>query len=149
MPYLRRLIAIFQIYGGIAGGFATLNNILNSQLIGANAVLGFLALTLYITAIIAGIMLLECRDSGRKLSMVVQALSIPLIYIGSFHYLFICGLIYAIKVGSKINGFLAVDWAITSRWSVSFNDAQPLTVGFNLFAVLAFILLSYKTILKK
>lgn len=148
MPYLRRLIAVFQIYGGIAGGFVTLSNILNTQLVGINAVLGFLALMFYVIAVIAGVLLLECREIGRKLSLVVQAISIPLLFIGSFHYIMICGAIYAIKVGSKINGFIATDWAITSRWSIAFSNTEPFTVGVNVLALLAFILLGFKSIVK-
>lgn len=146
MPYLRRLIAIFQIYGGIAGGFATLNGIMSAQLVGVNAIIGFAALLLYVLAVIAGVMLLECKEWGRQLSRIIQGCAIPMFSLGFLQYQWICGAVYSVRWSANNDQWIDTGWAITSKWDAGFANDMPIYAGINIIAMISFIILGFTRI---
>jgi len=138
MSLLLRIVAILQI----AGGFYGLFQLLPVLLIGSASVITVIGILLSGLALLAGVLLLEHRASGERLSRIVQFLQIPLLTMPGFSYRWHVG------AGVPVQAQLSPAWAFDIDWSlpsqalrVSVGQASSLVIGVNLLALILWLAL--------
>jgi len=103
MSLLLRIVAILQI----AGGFYGLFQLLPVLLIGRASLILMIGIILSGLALIAGVLLMEYRASGVRLSRVVQFLQIPLLALPGFSYSWHVGA--ALPLTTRLSPSFALD----------------------------------------
>jgi len=138
MPLLLRIAAVLQI----AGGFYGLFQLLPALLIGRATVITVIGLILSGLALIAGILLLEERASGERLSRVVQFLQIPILMMPGLSYSWHVGAALPLTVHLSPSFSANIDWWLPSqalRLAVGGNSSMLL--GVNLLALILWLAL--------
>jgi len=138
MSLLFRIVAILQI----AGGFYGLFQLLPTLLIGRASLITVIGIIFSGLALVAGVLLMENRGSGERLSRMVQFLQIPLLAFPGFSYSWHVGA--ALPLTAKLSPAFAVnfDWWLPSqalRLSVGHNSS--LVIGVNLLALILWLAL--------
>lgn len=145
-----KIIAGFEIFGGLYGACFTiiiiLNKYINQQQYNSFAILSLLP---FVLSLIAGIFLWRRSRIGLNLSIILQAIQTMQISINKLFYLFYSGLNFAIGVAGDKFGF---DLAIGSNFHFLYykTGLPPNLMRINLFAIFAVIyLLRMKNIKNK
>jgi len=133
MPLLFRLIATLQI----AGGFYGLCQLLPVLLIGRASLVAVVGLILSALALVAGILLMEHRASGERLSRIVQFLQIPLLTVPGFSYSWHVGASLPMTVRLTPSFAADIDWWLPSQaLRLAIGQDSSLVLGVNLLALI-------------
>jgi len=138
MSLLFRIIAILQI----AGGFYGLFQLLPVLLIGRASVILVIGIILSGLALIAGVLLMENRASGERLSRVVQFLQIPLLAMPGFSYSWHVGA--ALPLTARLTPSITVDvdwWLPSQALRLAVGQNSSLMIGINLLALVSWLVL--------
>jgi len=138
MSLLFRLVAILQI----AGGFYGLCQLLPTLLIGRASLITVIGIILSGLALIAGVLLLENRGSGERLSRIVQFLQIPLLAIPGLNYSWHVGA--ALPVTVRLSPSFATDfdwWLPSQALRLSIGQNSSMVIGVNLLALILWLVL--------
>jgi hypothetical protein len=141
--FLRRIVGVFEIAGGLFGLVAMVHRLLSFG--GTLEILvAVLGVVLFAFILIAGILLIEGDGRGESLSIWAQLFQIPLIATPVFSY--------ALHSGAFVNVFMTVqryphlgfDWHIGSHgWLFAFAGPGVSRIGVNLLAVVSWIILRF------
>jgi len=138
MSLMFRIVAILQV----AGGFYGLFQLLPVLLIGRASVILVIGIILSGLALIAGVLLMEHRASGERLSRIVQFLQIPLLAVPGFSYSWHVGA--ALPLTARLSPSFAVDldwWLPSQSLRLAVGHNSSLVVGVNLLALLLWLVL--------
>jgi len=138
MSLLLRIVAILQI----AGGFYGLFQLLPTLLIGRASLITVIGIIFSGLALIAGVLLLENRGSGQRLSRIVQFLQIPLLTVSGLNYSWHTGAALPLTATLSPSFAINFDWWLPSqalRLSIGHNSS--LVIGVNLLALILWLVL--------
>jgi len=138
MSLFLRIAAILQI----AGGFYGLFQLLPTLVIGRATLVTLIGILFSGLALVAGILLMENRASGERLSQVVQFLQIPLLVMPGFSYSWHVGAAVPLMVRFSPSFAPHIDWWLPSqalRFSIGHNSAM--LIGVNLLALILWLIL--------
>jgi len=138
MSLLFRIIAILQI----AGGFYGLFQLLPTLLIGRASLITVIGIIFSGLALIAGVLLLENRGAGERLSRLVQFLQIPLLAMPGFSYSWHVGA--ALPLTARLSPSFAADfdwWLPSQALRLSVGHNSSLVIGVNLLALILWLAL--------
>jgi len=138
MPLLLRIVAVLQI----AGGFYGLFQLLPVLLIGRADLIAVIGIILSGLALIAGVLLLEHRGAGERLSRIVQFLQIPLLAFPGFSYSWHVGA--ALPLTARLSPSFSVDfdwWLPSQALRLALGQQTSLVIGVNLLALLLWLAL--------
>jgi len=138
MTLLFRIVATLQI----AGGFYGLFQLLPTLLIGRASLITVTGIILSTLALIAGVLLMENRTSGERLSRLVQFLQIPLLVLPGFSYSWHVGA--ALPVTARLSPSFAVDinwWLPSQALRLAVGHNSSLVIGINLLALILWLVL--------
>jgi len=138
MSLLFRIIAILQI----AGGFYGLFQLLPVLLIGRASVITVIGIILSGLALVAGVLLMEARASGERLSRIVQFLQIPLLTVPGFSYSWHVGAWLPVRAQLSPAFAFDIDWYMPSQMlRLSVGHTSSLVIGVNLLALILWLVL--------
>jgi len=138
MSLLFRIVAILQI----AGGFYGLFQLLPVLLIGRASVILVIGIILSGLALIAGVLLMEHRTSGERLSRIVQFLQIPLLAVPGFSYSWHVGAALPLTARFSPSFFVDLDWWLPSQaLRLAIGQDSSLVIGVNLLALVLWLVL--------
>jgi len=138
MSLLFRIAAVLQI----AGGFYGLFQLLPVLLIGRANVIDVIGIILSGLALVAGILLMENRASGERLSRVVQFLQIPILAMPGFSYSWHAGA--AIPLRARLSPSFAADidwWLPSQALRLTLGGHSSMLIGVNLLALILWLAL--------
>jgi len=138
MSLLLRIAAILQI----AGGFYGLFQLLPALLIGRANLMTVIGIILSALALIAGVLLMENRTSGERLSRIVQFLQIPLLAFPGFSYSWHVGA--ALPLTARLSPTFSVnfDWWLPSQaLRLTLGQGSSVVIGVNLLALMLWLAL--------
>jgi len=137
-----RLIALFEMIGGLVGIGSTLWVIILSSNVSFTSPLIFVIIivfiALYAICFTAGLLLWQGRRRGNILSRWVQVVQIPVFTIAGFSYKFIAGL--GVLLGGEETGF-NFEFFLGSQMSFSGGGSNVLSLGVNAIAIVILIYL--------
>ncbi len=139
--FLFRLIGILQIGGGLFGLVAMLQRLYPGR-ISMAAFIALLGAIVFILAIIAGVLLLENREAGVRLSRLVQLLQLPIVATPWFSYALHIGaavpLVAVLHSHPGINiGVHVAEW----HWRLAVAGPHTWYLGVNVLALVAWLIL--------
>lgn len=139
--FLFRLIGILEIGGGLYGLVAMLERLYQGR-VSLAAGIAVLGAIVFILAIVAGVLLLENRESGVRLSRLLQVLQLPIIATPWFSYGLQVGaaapLVLALHKPLTINiGLHVAEW----HWRLAMAGPHTWHLGVNLLALAAWLIL--------
>jgi len=138
MPTLLRIVAILQV----AGGFYGLFQLLPTLLIGRPSLITVTGIIFSGVALIAGVLLMENRASGERLSRLVQFLQIPLLVVPGFSYSWHVGAALPLNVRLLPSFVVNVDWWLPSQaLRLSVGHSSSWVIGVNLLALILWLML--------
>jgi len=140
--YVLKLIAFCQIVGAIVGGVYVYESVRFAE-VEPGGELFFLALVSVLgvatlLALVAGVLLWADTTAGTKLSLVVQALQLPLITSSAFKYKLMFGLGVWICFEGGEDFTIRVQINIGASEAIAVNPDQPLLIGVNVVALFFF-----------
>jgi len=138
MSLVFRIVAILQI----AGGFYGLFQLLPALLIGRASLVSVIGIILSLLALVAGVLLLENRASGERLSRIVQFLQIPLLVMPGFSYSWHVGA--AVPLTARLSPSFAADidwWLPSQALRLATGHNSSLVIGVNLLALVLWLAL--------
>jgi len=138
MSLLLRIAAILQI----AGGFYGLFQLLPVLLIGSADLMTVIGIILSALALVAGVLLMENRASGERLSRIVQFLQIPLLAMPGFSYSWHVGAALPLTVRLSPTFSVNFDWWLPSQaLRLTLGQGSSLVIGVNLLALMLWLAL--------
>jgi len=138
MSLLLRFTAILQI----AGGFYGLLQLLPVLLIGRSDLNVIIGIILSGLALMAGMLLVENRASGERLSRIVQFLQIPLLTVPGFSYSWHVGAAIPLTARLTPSFTFDLDWWLPSQaLQLSTGQNGSMMIGINLLALLLWLIL--------
>jgi len=138
MSLLFRSVAILQIAGGFYGLFQTVP----ALFYGRASLTVLIGVALSILALIAGVLLMEDKSSGERLSQIVQALQIPLITSPLLSYGWHVGAGAPVRLQLAPSFKFHFDWLLPAHGlHLAVGGTSSFTLGVNLLALVLFWML--------
>jgi hypothetical protein len=140
-PLTSFTVAGIEIWGGAAGLYSVLH-VLNQSprgliLIVVTCVAGLF----YLTSLLAGVTLLQRKDIGRRLSILVQALQLVTFKVGGLSYLLYAGAAFFVGFA----GFeITLNFQLASEFRVTAGSTDDLSMALNLVSIAALALLLHR-----
>ena len=135
-----KLLAFYQIGGGIIGLFLTSWTILNLPgITGILLLIILIAVLLYFYSIYCGVLLLKKKIAGFKYSLINQYLQLASFSIFGFSFKYVSGIVLAAGIDMTESFYFIFDAGVSS-WQISlYGDTAAFVISFN-FAALFLIL---------
>ncbi len=136
--YLKITVILLQVVGGLLGIALICGNFLSGQLTSIGVIFNFAFVLVFAFGIMAGVVLIKKEKLGILLSIIFQAMQIP-IFIGSkLSYVMFTGACFNIYKHATGYGF---DFYFGSRYYFYINSGEPWLIGINIVALVLFVLL--------
>jgi len=111
-------------------------------LIGRASVMTVIGIILSGLALVAGVLLMEARASGERLSRIVQFLQIPLLTMPGFSYSWHVGAGLPLRAQLSPSFAFDLDWSLPSQaLRLSVGQGSSLVIGVNLLALILWLVL--------
>ena len=135
----RRMLGTLAIGGGALGIAATLPAIVSSGSI-FSVLVALVAVSFYTWSMVVGIKVLERQSMDSKVFATFWLVQAPVFASPILSYQMSSGALFIVTVFHSADGFnFAADFAVlNARYNIGIFGGQSLTVGLNLFALVAF-----------
>lgn len=139
-----RIIAVFEIAGGLYGLVRQFDHLLGSRMNGLDAVVTVLGVLLFAFILVAGVLLASNDGRGTQMSVWAQFLQVPLIATPVFSYALSAGAFANLSFTLQRSPRLGFDWAIAEHgWLLSLGGPSAAHIGVNLLALVSWLVLRY------
>jgi hypothetical protein len=145
MKLWRRIIAVLEMVGGVAGALLFIWRLTESPLSVGTLILALIALAIYVLSTVAGIALWRGRRFGHTASLIVQAIQIPKILSPVIVWTFSLGFdafLYVVQLNSGVKYGIEFKVLAFHQLFLNYSNA-PLGFGLSITAVACLILLIY------
>jgi hypothetical protein len=136
--YLKITVSLLQVLGGLLGIALICINFLSGQLTMIGVMFNFAFVLVFAFGIMAGVVLIKKEKPGILLSMIFQAMQIPVLIGPKLSYILFTGACFNIYKHAMGFGF---DFYFGSRYYFNINSGEPWLTGINIVALVLFILL--------
>jgi len=138
--WLRRILLINQIGGGLIG-LMTITNVFSfGRVTATTVVLAIIWAALFCLGIVAGLALVEKPRLGLRLSLIYQAIQVPMLISPLITYAFASGFTIAARLRQGSN--LLVNFNFGGQFSLELFQDHPWGFGINLVAAALLIAIS-------
>ncbi|QDE38168.1 hypothetical protein FIV34_02600 [Luteibacter pinisoli] len=142
--FFTRVIAVFEIAGGLYGLVRQVDHLLGSRMSGLDAVATVLGVLLFGFILVAGILLASNDGRGTQMSIWAQFLQAPLLATSFFSYALSAGAFANLSMTIQRSPRLGFDWAIAEHgWLFTLGGPSAAHVGINLLAVVSWLILRF------
>jgi hypothetical protein len=142
--FLTRVIAVFEIAGGLYGLVRQVDHLLGSRMGGLDAVAAVLGVLLFGFILVAGVLLASNDARGTQMSIWAQFLQAPLLATSFFSYALSSGAYANLSMTIQRSPRLGFDWAIAEHgWLFALGGPSAAHIGLNLLAVASWLILRF------
>jgi hypothetical protein len=142
--FLTRIIAVFEIAGGLYGLVRQIDHLLGSRMSGLDAVATVLGVLLFAFILVAGVLLASNDGRGTQMSIWAQFLQAPLIATSFFSYALSSGAYANLSMTIQRSPRLGFDWAIAEHgWLFAMGGPSSPHLGINLLALASWLVLRF------
>ncbi|MEX1829469.1 hypothetical protein [Luteibacter sp. CQ10] len=142
--FLTRIIAVFEIAGGLYGLVRQIGHLLGSRMNGFEAVSTVLGVLLFGFILVAGVLLASNDGRGTQMSVWAQFLQVPLLAMPVFSYALSAGAFANLSITLQRSPRLGFDWAIAEHgWLLALGGPSAAHVGINVLALVSWLVLRY------
>lgn len=142
--FLTRIIAVFEIAGGLYGLVRQFDHLLGSRMNGFEAVSTVLGVLLFGFILVAGVLLASNDGRGTQMSVWAQFLQVPLLAMPVFSYALSAGAFANLSITLQRSPRLGFDWTIAEHgWLLTLGGPSAAHVGVNLLALASWLILRY------
>jgi hypothetical protein len=142
--FLTRIIAVFQIAGGLFGLVHHVDRLLASHLHGMDAVAAVLAVLVFAFILVAGALLASNDARGVQMSIWAQFLQAPLLATSFFSYALSAGAYANVSMTLQHSPRLNFDWAVAEHgWLLVLNGPSSAHIGINVLALASWAVLRF------
>ncbi|UPG85307.1 hypothetical protein L2Y94_18685 [Luteibacter aegosomatis] len=142
--FLTRIIAVFEIAGGLYGLVRQIGHLLGSRMNGFEAVSTVLGVLLFGFILVAGVLLASNDGRGTQMSVWAQFLQVPLLAMPVFSYALSAGAFANLSITLQRSPRLGFDWAIAEHgWLLALGGPSAAHVGINVLALVSWLILRY------
>ena len=135
---LKIILLIIQIGGGLLGLGLIGRSVLTEQLTQTAVVIHIVFIFIFVFGIVAGVALVRKPKLGLWLSMIFQAMQIPIVIGFAASYALVSGACFNLYRHATGYGF---NFLFGSRYYLSTQTSESWMVGVNVYALILFILL--------
>lgn len=142
--FFTRVIAVFEIAGGLYGLVRQADHLLGSRMGGLDAVAAVLGVLLFGFILVAGVLLASNDARGTQMSIWAQFLQAPLVATSFFSYALSSGAYANLSMTIQRSPRLGFDWAIAEHgWLFALGGPSAAHIGLNLLAVASWLILRF------
>ncbi|MDF3980486.1 hypothetical protein P3W24_00470 [Luteibacter sp. PPL201] len=142
--FLTRVIAVFEIAGGLYGLVRQVDHLLGSRMTGFEAIASVLGVLLFGFILVAGVLLASNDGRGTQMSIWAQCLQAPLLAMPVFSYALSAGAFANLSITVQRSPRLGFDWAIAEHgWLLALGGPSATHVGINLLALVSWLILRF------
>ena len=142
--FFTRVIAVFEIAGGLYGLVHQVDHLLGSRMSGLDAVVTVLGVLIFAFILVAGVLLASNDGRGTQMSVWAQFLQAPLIATPFFSYALSSGAYANLSMTLQRSPRLGFDWAIAERgWLLALGGPSSAHIGINLLALVSWLILRF------
>jgi hypothetical protein len=145
MKLWRRIIAVLEMVGGVAGALLFIWRLTESPLSVGTLILALIALAIYVLSTVAGIALWRGRRFGHTASLIVQAIQIPKILSPVIVWTFSLGFdafLYVVQMNNGIK--YGIEFKVLAFHQLFLNyTGAPFGFGLSLTALTCLMVLIY------
>lgn len=142
--FLTRIIAIFEIAGGLFGLVHQFNRLLGGRFSGVDAIVAVLGVLLFGFILAAGVLLASNDSRGTQMSIWAQFIQAPLLATPVFSYALSSGAFVNLSLTLQRSPRLGFDWEIAEHgWLLALGGPSAAHVGINLLAVASWLVLRF------
>jgi hypothetical protein len=139
-----RVIAVFEIAGGLFGLVHQFDRLLGGRFSGVDAIVAVLGVLLFAFILVAGVLLASNDGRGTQMSIWAQFLQAPLIATPVFSYALTSGAFANLFITLQHAPRLGFDWSIaTHGWLLALGGPSPAHLGINLLALVSWMILRF------
>jgi hypothetical protein len=139
-----RVIAVFEIAGGLFGLVHQFDRLLGGRFSGVDAIVAVLGVLLFAFILVAGVLLASNDGRGTQMSIWAQFLQAPLIATPVFSYALSSGAFANLFITLQHAPRLGFDWSIaTHGWLLALGGPSPAHLGINLLALVSWLILRF------
>ncbi|QWT19072.1 hypothetical protein KPL74_15125 [Bacillus sp. NP157] len=142
--FFTRVIAVFEIAGGLYGLVRQLEHLFGSRMAGLDAVVTVLGALLFGFILVAGVLLAANDARGTQMSVWAQFLQAPLVATSFFSYALSSGAYANVSMTIQRSPRLGFDWAIAEHgWLLALGGPSSPHIGINVLALVAWAILRF------
>lgn len=142
--FFTRVIAVFEIAGGLFGLVHQFDRLLAGRFSGLDAIVAVLGVLLFGFILVAGVLLAANDARGTQMSVWAQFLQAPLLATPMFSYALSSGAFANLFLTLQRSPRLGFDWSIaTHGWLLSLGGPSPAHLGINLLALVSWLILRF------
>lgn len=142
--FLLRIVAVFEIAGGLFGLVRQFDRLLGSRVVGMDAIVAVLGVLLFGFILVAGVLLAENDARGERLSIWAQFLQAPLIATPVFTYALSAGAFANLSMSIQRSPRFDFGWGIaTHGWQLALAGPSAMHLGINLLALVSWLVLRF------
>jgi hypothetical protein len=142
--FLTRIIAVFEIAGGLFGLVHQFDRLLGGRFGGLDAIVAVLGVLLFAFILLAGVLLAGNDARGTSMSIWAQFLQAPLIATPVFSYALSSGAYANLAMTVQRSPRLGFDWAIAEHgWLLAIGGPSAAHIGINLLALVSWLVLRF------
>lgn len=142
--FFTRVIAVFEIAGGLFGLVHQFDRLLNGRFGGVDAIVAVLGVLLFAFILVAGVLLASNDGRGTQMSIWAQFLQAPLIATPMFSYALSSGAFVNLSLTLQRSPRLGFDWSIAEHgWLLALGGPSAAHLGINLLALLSWLILRF------
>ncbi|HXO99561.1 MAG TPA: hypothetical protein VN813_03615 [Luteibacter sp.] len=142
--FFTRVIAVFEIAGGLFGLVHQFDRLVGSRVVGMEAIVAVLGVLLFAFILVAGILLASNDGRGTSMSIWAQFLQAPLLATPVFSYALSSGAFVNLSMTLQRSPRLGFDWAIAEHgWLLGFSGPSAAHIGINLLALVSWLILRF------
>ena len=142
--FLTRIIAVFEIAGGLFGLVHQFDRLLGGRFGGVDAIVAVLGVLLFAFILVAGVLLASNDGRGTSMSIWAQFLQAPLLATPVFSYALSSGAYANLSLTLQRSPPLGFDWAIAEHgWLLALGGPSAAHIGINLLALASWLVLRF------
>lgn len=142
--FFTRVIAVFEIAGGLFGLVHQFDRLIGARVVGMEAIVAVLGVLLFGFILIAGVLLASNDGRGTSMSIWAQFLQAPLLATPVFSYALSSGAFANLSITLQRSPRLGFDWAIAEHgWLLALGGPSAAHVGINLLALVSWLVLRF------
>ena len=142
--FFTRVIAVFEIAGGLFGLVHQFDRLLAGRFSGVDAMVAVLGVLMFAFILVAGVLLASNDGRGTQMSIWAQFLQAPLLATPVFSYALSSGAFANISMTLQRSPRLGFDWAIAEHgWLLAIGGPSAAHIGINLLALVSWLILRF------
>lgn len=142
--FFTRVIAVFEIAGGLFGLVHQFDRLLGGHFSGIDAIVAVLGVLVFGFILVAGILLASNDGRGTSMSIWAQFLQAPLIATPVFSYALSSGAFANLSLTLQRSPRVGFDWAIAEHgWLLAIAGPSSAHLGINLLALASWLVLRF------